>query len=116
MKKSLPTVAQIMGKGWVQDNDPSPTEYTLPDIIEKQEPRGAKVFRLVSLATSFLNELEDERKPPPTPCRSAFRNHLDRTPRRPTQNRHPIGSYLAQRIPQSSWSYLHTLSPKDGDR
>lgn len=32
-----------------------------PDIIEKLEPRGAKVFRLVPLATSFLNELEDER-------------------------------------------------------
>jgi hypothetical protein len=61
MQKSLPTVAQIIGKDRIQCYDPSLTEYTLLDIIEKQEPHRAKVFRLVPLATSFLYELEDER-------------------------------------------------------
>ncbi|HOO51398.1 MAG TPA: hypothetical protein PLK94_08950 [Alphaproteobacteria bacterium] len=46
MQKSLPTVAQIIGKGWIQRSDPSLTEHTLHDIIEKQEPHGAKVFAL----------------------------------------------------------------------
>ncbi|KUK43429.1 MAG: hypothetical protein XD72_2191 [Methanothrix harundinacea] len=48
MQKSLPTVAQIMGKGWVRCYGPSLTGHTLHDIIEKLEARDAKVFVLPS--------------------------------------------------------------------
>jgi len=50
-----PNRSQIIGKDWVQCYDPSLIEHALHDIIEKQEPRGAKVFHSISMLDMILN-------------------------------------------------------------